>query len=150
MTRWLLASFSFALVVLTADGAYSAPAQCDPKYPKHCEQRLATGEVAAFSGHLLSPELAISLGLKADDCKVVVGIEVKHVEMMKDLDINLLKQLRQNDRDQHLLEMHVMRADRDRWKQLAAVPFYEEPWLVATVTAVVVSVIFVGASQALR
>ncbi len=147
MTRWHSVSFSLGLVVLAPDQALAGPKQCDPKYPAHCEQRLAKGEAAAFAGHLLSPKLSISLGLKADDCQAYTDVYVRYARRDKDLDISLLKDLRQNDETRHQLEMDAVQADRDRWKELADTPFYEKPWFVTTITAVVVGAIFVGVSQ---
>ena len=148
MTRWLWPNFLCVLVSLVPSQAVAI--ECDPEDPSRCAVPLAAGQEAPFDGQLLTTQLALDLGLKANQCDAHIKLQVDFAEKTAALDLGLERALRENNQKRYRQELEAVVADRDRWKQLAAVPFYEEPWLVATVTAVVVSVIFVGASQALR
>lgn len=147
MTRLPLVVSLFVLVGLTPDCAAAAEPQCDPRYPQHCEQRLAAGEAAAFAGHLLTPALALSLGMKAEGSQRVIDLEVEYARKELQLELTYQEGLRKSDAKAHAEAMAAMVADRDRWRRLARTPFYKEPWFVSTVTVVVVGAIFVGASR---
>lgn len=112
-----------------------------------CAQPVYQGDEVPFTGQLLSTELAIAIGQKAEKCDERIKIDVGFAKKEAGLDLEHEKRLRAINQDAHALELGAVQADRDRWKELADTPFYEKPWFVVTITAVVVGAIFVGASQ---
>lgn len=54
---------------------------------------LAKGEPAPFTGQLLSPELALTLGIKADQCDIRLDLATKRVQRLADIDLTLCKRL---------------------------------------------------------
>ena len=141
--------FWFVLVLIAVPAA-RADKICDPEQPTHCSQYVVAGTKAPFDGQLLTTDLAIDLGLKADSCERVVGIEVKHEKKLASLDIALERSIRKSVERMHAEELEIEKADRDRWREAAAVPFYEKPWFVALMTAGVIGSIVVGTAQLTR
>jgi len=105
------------------------------------------GNCATFRGQLLSTQLAIDLGLKADSCDRLVAIEVAACKKEVGLDVKLEKDLLRNAEARHRREMEALAADRDRWRDAAKVPFYKEPWFVAILSAGVVGGVAVGVAH---
>jgi hypothetical protein len=103
---------------------------CDPQDPTLCSQALHQGDVAPFTGQLLTSELAIRLGQKAELAARTIGLEVDFAKRQAAVDLNLEKQLHAND---------VAAKDREiaLLKEQAKVPFYTHPAFVAPITAVV-------------
>ena len=101
---------------------------CDPDDPTKCSAPLAQGAVAPFSGQLLTPSLAIDLGLKAQFCDARIGLEVGHAKALLQVDLDSERRLRQVD---------AAAADAARallMRRLEEVsPWYERPWFVAGV-----------------
>lgn len=130
---WVVASLALA-----APGAPGEPDPrfCDQDQPKHCAMPLQRGQAAPFEGQLLTTELAIDLGLKADSCAARVALEVDFAKKTAGVDLDLEKRLREVDRVACNSATSILQ------KRLEAayepVPFYERPWFVATVTTVLV------------
>ncbi len=147
MTLWLCRVFLSVLVMLPAR---AAGAECDPEKPANCAQALDKGEPAPFAGQLLTPSLAIDLALKADQCDARTAAEVEKQRGLGAVDLELCRELRASDQERHHQEMEAMQRETDRWKAVADIPFYREPWFVATVTVVVIGGIVVGTMRLTR
>lgn len=106
---------------------------CDPSDPSKCSAPLTKGVIAPFDGQLLTPALAVDLGLKAQFCDARIGLEVEHARALAKVDLDLERQLRAIDAVKARATDEVLR------QQLEAVtpPVYERPWFVATVATVV-------------
>ena len=110
------------------------PQFCDPQDPRHCAVGLQEGQKAPFTGQLLSNDLAVQLGLKADGCDARLAVEVDFAKRTAQVETDLAKHLHEIDRDACKATTTVL---HDRLRQaMEAQPFYERPWFVATVTAV--------------
>lgn len=120
---------------------------CDPQDPEKCSVGLKSGDSAPFDGQLLTPKLAIDLGQKADSFKLRLDLEVKFQTRLLQIDLDLQKSLRENDRKAFDLERKLL---MDRLKEAHNRPWYESPAFVAVVTAVGVVLVFVGAGYVLK
>lgn len=148
MTRSRWQSFLFELAVLaalslwaaTAHSAETSPASpgaspttgsrfCDPADPSKCSTGILQGQTAPYSGQLLTPALAIDLGLKAQFCDTRVALEVGHAKALLQLEVDTAKRLREIDAaaSQAAQEALLRRLE-------AATPWYERPWFVAGVS----------------
>jgi hypothetical protein len=108
---------------------------------------LQKGQAALFDGQLMTPELAIILGLKADGCDARTALEVDFAKKSAGVELKLEKELRQIDQDSCKTATSFL---QDRLEG-AAPPWYERPWFVAGVTFVLtvtaVSLAIWGAGQ---
>lgn len=143
MIRWLSA-VSWCVLLVAPDAAI---AECDPQDARLCAQALLKGQAAPYDGQLLTVPLSIKLGQKADRCEQVTAMEVEFARKLADVDLQLERRLRLEDDVAHLRKMKAMQDEVDRWKAVADVPFYERPWFVALLTAVVLSGIVGGVAQ---
>lgn len=150
MTRWILGILFFIVCFLCHTKLASASPQCDPDNPKMCASPLVKGERAPYSGQLLTPDLALALGLKADRCDAMLKIEREAAKKETKITVELERQLKTNCDRRCKLEKRVIRWEVDHWKEAAKVPWYEKPVFVATVTAVVVGGMFYGLAQVTR
>lgn len=128
---WLAASLALA-----APGAPPEPdpRYCDPGEPRHCATALQRGQQAPFGGQLLTDDLAVSLGLKADGCDARVAIEVDFAKRAAGVDLGLERQLRSIDQESCKAATSLL---QERLKQAyEPPPLYERPWFVASVTFV--------------
>jgi len=139
-TRKNWRSFWFALVLAlfpSPEGLSKPPEgatpTCDPQNPSKCSLPLAKGATTPFSGQLLTPELAIDLGQKAYFCDERLDLTLKFERAKLQVDLDLEKQLRVQDREaweaKEKVLMRELGASRSR-------PFYEHPLFVATVSVV--------------
>lgn len=120
---------------------------CDPDQPSHCARPLQKGEEAPFSGQLLSTELSLDLGLKADFCEEKLKLELDFQKKTLGLDLNLERQLRENDRKAWEAERALL---IKRLEEAQAGHWYEHPAFVATVTAVLTFLVVLGARETLK
>lgn len=107
---------------------------CDAADASKCSAPLAKGASAPFDGQLLTPALAIDLGLKAQFCDARIGLEVAHTKAVDKVDLDLERQLRSLDAVTAKATHDVLRQQIETLSPAV----YERPWFVATVTAVVV------------
>lgn len=139
-----------ALIGLLGDHTVPVRAQetiCDPDQPSHCARPLQKGEEAPFSGQLLSTELSLDLGLKADFCEEKLKLELDFQKKTLGLDLNLERQLRENDRKAWEVERALL---AKRLEEAQAGHWYEHPAFVATVTAVLTFLVVLGARETLK
>ena len=148
MTRLVLVVFLCGLLVILPRTAI-ATEECDPDKPENCAQHMLKGQSAPFAGQLLTPSLAIDLGLKADRCDYLIQIEIDYEKEVAETKLKLERQLRESSERHHVLEMEAMQREVNRWKDVADVSFYERPWFVAMLTTIVIGGLLVGAGQVL-
>lgn len=121
--------------------------ECDADDPEACSQPLMEGEVAPFSGQLLTPTLAIKLGQKAAEFDIRLEIELRYHKKMFELDLDLEKKLHEIDNKActekvDLLTERLRDAKLDHW--------YQHPFFVATVSVVLTTGLFIGGVYLLR
>ena len=150
MTRLPLAGFLFVAVALVPDCAAAAEVICDPDDPAKCSVELVKGDKAPFYGQLLTPKLSIALSRGIDDCYKLSETDMRFAKKEAKLHIEHEQSLRKSDATSCALEMDVMKADRDRWKAFSEIPFYREPWFIATVTAVGVGALIIGSTKLIQ
>ena len=142
LLRWL----SFWSVFLGSSLVWAAPrlpSKCDPNDSKSCVQYLFKGEAATFDGLQMTPRRAAKLGVRADQCDERVGTAAAESDELWEIKLSLEQQKRDNDGEAAQDRVDFLKDQLAK----AAVPFYKEPMFVATVTAVMVSAIFIGASK---
>lgn len=126
--------------------AEPAPGDCDPQDPKKCATGLLEGQKAPFGGQLLTPKLAVDLGLKADRCDERLKLELSRVTglaaVQKELDLKLLT----IERDTEKAKVEALQKALKKTEDLVPKPpWYEHPAFVATVTVVAtVAVLFLS------
>lgn len=133
---WSALVLAGSLTVLAAPGAVGdpLPAVCAQGDPSQCSQPVEKGQVVPFSGQLLTPNLAISLGQKASFCDERLTLELKHVKAESTIDLTLEKQLRANDRLTWETEKKLLLERLEEAK--APPPWYTHPAFVITVTII--------------
>jgi hypothetical protein len=117
----------------TLSGFAVGGSQCDPNDPDACALPIQRGVATPFSGQLLSPKLAISLGLKAQYCDARTALDVEHARALVQVDLD-------SERKLHALDLEAAKKAQELLeKRLAeANPWFERPAFVAVVTTVLV------------
>ena len=115
----------------------TVPGSCDPVDQKSCEQPLLEGEVAPFSGQLLTPRRAARLAVEAGSCKEATAIEVERVADVWQLRLETEQRLRKNDQDAHQLEVDLLMKRMAQMEEALSPHWYERPVFVATMASVV-------------
>ena len=103
---------------------------------------LAKGQPAPFDGQLLSTELAIRLGMKAETCERRVGIEVTHAARLVQVDLDLCERKREIDAAARQAERELMTKAVD-----GAAVWYRDPVFVAATSVVLTAVVIVLARE---
>lgn len=129
MTLLLLLSF---LNELHAANPPTLPKQCDPKDQHSCVQPLMAGEMAPFTGQLLTPRRAARLAVKAESCKARINLKIAETEEVWKLRLYLEQNLRSNDNLASQKSLEAMKKYAESLEQ----KWYEHPAFVVTVTIV--------------
>lgn len=127
----------FASVARAAD---PDPGACDAEI---CATPLAKGDRAPYDGQLLTPRLAVRLGLRAEEYETRRALELNQAKALAGLDLALEKRLREIDADAASAREDALRraleAERQRW--------FERPPFVAAVSALVTVGVLFGAAH---
>lgn len=121
--------------IVTGDETTVQPIVCHPDDPTKCSQPILEGQVAVFSGQLLTTRLAIDLGLKAEFCERKIKLEVELAKNLADVEISRLQTILSVRGDSWKTQRQLL---LDRLDEAADRSFYREPWFVATVTTVII------------
>lgn len=105
------------------------------------------GEVAPFSGQLLTPKLAIDLGQKAAAFEVQLQIELEYQGRLRDLDWNLEKEKHRIDEAACTEKVNLL---TDQLKDAKLEHWYQHPLFVSSISVVLTTLIFVGATYLVR
>lgn len=114
----LLRACSLALALGSSTARADPPAlatQCAPNDPSACSTPLNKGQVAPYSGQLLTPTLAVSIGLKAEHCDENIALEVSHTSSIASIRLMYEQDLRVADVRQLTRERDALTKDRDFW-----------------------------------
>lgn len=138
--------------VLISSWVYPVRAQqfqkeCDDTDSEKCSQPLMAGEVAPFSGQLLTPKLAIDLGQKAAAFEVQLQIELEYQGRLRDLDWNLEKEKHRIDEAACTEKVNLL---TDQLKDAKLEHWYQHPLFVSSISVVLTTLIFVGATYLVR
>lgn len=131
---------SYLIVILAAPPV----SICDGEY---CATPLQKGEAAPYKGQLLTPKLALDLGLKAEFCDSRLNLELNFQKKNLGLDFSLAQEKFKiakeawEEKETLLLK---------RLREIHSRPFYEHPVFVATVTVICTILIFWGARETLK
>jgi hypothetical protein len=126
---------------------YAGETVCYPDKPTHCARPLTEGETAPFSGQLLTTELSLDLGLKADFCDQRIKLELKFQKKTLDLELDLERRLHELDRQAAKTKEDLL---LKRLEEATGAPWYEHPAFVATVSVIVTVLVFIGARETLK
>jgi len=110
-----------------------------------CATEVQKGQPAPFTGQLLTKELAISLGQKADTCDVVVKREVDFAKRIERTDVTRLQQTLDLEREAHKQRNQVL-VDQLKHEQA----WWRQPAFVMVATAVVTIGVVVATGYALQ
>lgn len=122
--------------------SFAADKVCVNNEPTKCSQPLSTGETAPFDGQLLTPDLAIDLGQKANDFSARLNIEIEHIKKLDKLDLDLEKKLHTIDTQAWATEKDLMMKSLEKMESPS--PWYQHPIFVCVVTAISVGLLSYG------
>ena len=129
------------LVVSLPAHAQKFEKECDPNDAEKCSQPLVVGEVAPFSGQLLTPKLAIDLGQKAASFDERLELKMKYVKKMSQLDLDLEKKLHEIDNEACTEKVDLL---TDRLKTATLEHWYQHPIFVASLSVFLTAGVFIG------
>lgn len=119
--------------------------ECDESDVEKCSQPLMEGDLAPFSGQLLTPKLAIDLGQKAAEFDIRLKIELEHQDKLNKLDLKLEKEKHQIDQNACTEKVDLL---TDQLKDAKVERWYQHPLFVAPVSVVLTALVFIGAIYA--
>ncbi len=138
-----------------ADGAVETPTpavsvpepDCDPLDPTRCAVPLKLGQPAPFSGQLLSPNLALDLGQRAELADLRLDLELKRATGLLSAELALERRHREIEQEAFaaqigLLENRLEDAHQRLW--------YREPVFVAAVSVVLTVLVLTVSVEALK
>ena len=131
LMKWLIIPLGITLSTPTL-----AEVQCKPDNPKHCVQPISKGQLSLLDGQVLSTELAIHLGQKAEKHDILLEEAVNKEKELGQIRLNNEKQL-------SAIELEAEAQRTAYWQQRAleaekGPPFYQKPIFVIPVTVVTV------------
>jgi hypothetical protein len=129
------------LCALAASARADPVPECDPDDPKLCATPIRKGELAPFDGQVLTTELAIKLGQKAEFCDKRLVIELSRATQLAEIELAKEKAFRKIDQDMHAEQLRILRSKIDDSLDR---PFWREPWFVAAATATITVAAVVG------
>lgn len=126
----------------------SAPKpECDPSDPSRCSTPIKEGQPAPYDGQVLSTDLAIDLGQKAELFELRLGLELERATSLLKADLSLERRLRENDQQAFEAQIDLL---TNRLEEAHHRLWYEHPLFIAAVSAVVTGLIFYGSVEALK
>lgn len=143
MTRMISA---LLIIMLISVQAHAADVECSKDWPTRCSAPLETGDKAPFAGQLVTPDLAIHLGLSTEHCDRRIAIEVSRTSSIAKAD-------KERDAKVAAADLRAAQAETEMWKKAAedAEPkFYERPLFVAASTVVGMVLVYFGAVGTVR
>lgn len=123
---------------------------CDPTNPAHCSQPVAKGQVSLMDGMVLSLDLALFLGQKADRADANLKLELSRASKIAQADQELAVSLVKADltvatasaaAQARQSQYWQARAERAELKLSEGPPFYLHPIMVFTYGVVVTAII---------
>ena len=120
---------------------------CDETDSEKCATPLNEGDIAPYSGQLLTTKLAVVLGQKAASFDIRLELELSRVEELHRLDLDLEKKKAKIDREASKEQIDLLKG---RLKEAEEGLWYEHPAFVATVSVVLTVVLFYGAAYAIK
>lgn len=119
--------------------------ECDLDDDKSCSQPLEAGDVAPFSGQLLTPSLAVKLGQRSYSFDARLKMETDFIEKSFQLDLEFEKKLRKIDNKSYANQVALL---TDRLEKAKMEKWYQQPMFIATVSVFLTGAIFVGSAYA--
>lgn len=112
------------------------PFPCDPKDSGKCATALQEGQVAPFSGQLLTTKLAIELGQKVERFEIQLELEKERERSLSRVDLDLERKLRQ-------LEAKSWKQQEERYLQEIekAHKWYREPTFILLASGITFSLL---------
>ena len=115
---------------------------CSPTDKASCLQIVVKGEPVPFTGTLFTPRGVAKSKAKAEHCDARVEMEIGESNELWDIKLQLEQGKRTNDKETAALREDLLRGNLEEALKQRDVPIVEHPVFVATVTAVVVSVVY--------
>lgn len=148
LRNWRNSSCARLAAVSLATGIGLSAPQADPVCEgSRCAVPVREGEPAPFTGQLLSTDLAIDLGMKADSCDRRLDLELEFQREKLELQIDLQKRLLEIEREGCKAQKSLLFR---RLEQSEGISWYEHPAFVASITAIAVVLVFIGSGYALN
>lgn len=108
------------------------------------------GEVAPFSGQLLTPALALDLTQKVDATRTKCALEKDKLKEFNIISENLVKELWAQESAANEMKIKLLTDRLKEAKNLQKAPWYERPTFVAIATVIATSAVFAGAIKYLE
>lgn len=121
---------------------------CDEREPLLCAAPLMAGDLAPWSGQLVTTELAIRLGQKAAGCDALRALDAEHAAKLAAVDLGLERRLREVEAAEHDRAVDLLEAELRRALAAREVPLVERPAFVAGATFAATATIFTIAAYA--
>ena len=119
---------------------------CDPLDPKKCSYALEKGADAPFGGQLLTTELAITLGQRADGFDNRLKLELDYQKKLTVLEVSFAVKASKLTVDNLRIQNNILREYLARANNT---PWYKTPTFVAITSVVLTVGIFIGVSYTL-
>jgi hypothetical protein len=103
---------------------------------------LEKGTPAPYAGQLLTPDLAIELGVRASQCVARTQAEVDHAKALAGVQLGLCKQTAEVDAALHRDQLGLLHQELD-----AARAWYRSPEFVAAVAIVLTTAVLLTARE---
>lgn len=112
-----------------------------------CAVPLLKGTPAPFSGQLLSTQLAISLGQKAEYGDKLLELETEKLKAEFTAELRLAEKLMDLQEESKDRQIAYLRKELDK---ATYTPFYERPMFVAIVSVLATTALFIGAVKTIE
>ena len=134
-----------ASIVLAPRLVQAGEKRCDPKDEKSCVQAVTEGELVPFSGQLMTHRRAAKLVTTTEQCADERALDLEEAHELHQIQLNLLKQQRENDEASHKLQLDLMMKRMQQMEDTLGPEWYEHPAFVATVSVVLTVAVFAAA-----
>jgi len=146
-----------AATILSLRAAAEPKSECDAEFPDRCSTPLEIGDPAPYAGQLLTPSLAVHLGQAVDKCEDRAALDLQNATAAAEIELTFVRKRAQ-------IDLYAATSSATLWKsafdRLAAdtaptwldsvLDVLSEPIVVAVLTAVATTAIFVGVQETVR
>lgn len=142
----------FVMLTLLSTPMDVSKVECDPVNPLQCSAPAIKGSPALLDGQVLTVDLAIALGQKADASDALVRIEVAKQKKLDQIDLVLQTALNKADLTVSTASTAAQKKQTEYWEDRAkkaeeklfqGPPFYERAWFGFT-AGIVITLVVVG------
>lgn len=135
------------LVALISTISFATQVVCDPIKTTHCSAPISKGEEAPMDGYILSEDLVIDLGQKAEAADLRVELATQKEKEIADQRVDYQKKLDN-------IDLTVSKREAEYWKERTVKaehkPLIEKPIVIIAVTAITTVAVILVANKTIR